>query len=74
MQITRTNPFTGKTNTREIDVTYDQLDRWQGGELIQVAMPHLSADDREFIKTGIDNWDEMFDVSPESLADAYGLI
>jgi len=74
MQITRTNPFTGKTNTREIDVTYDQLDRWQGGELIQVAMPHLSADDREFIKTGIDNWDEMFDVSPESLADAYGLV
>ena len=74
MQITRTNPFTGKTNTREIDVTYNQLDRWQGGELIQVAMPHLSADDREFIKTGIDNWDEMFDVSPESLADAYGLV
>jgi len=74
MQITRTNPFTGKTNTREIDVTYDQLDRWQGGELIQVAMPHLSADDREFIKTGIDNWDEMFDVSSEELADAYGLV
>ena len=74
MQITRTNPFTGKTNTREIDVTYDQLDRWQGGELIQVAMPHLSADDREFVKSGIDNWDQMFDVSPESLADAYGLI
>lgn len=65
MQITRINPFTGKTNTREIDVTYDQLDRWQGGELIQVAMPHLSADDREFIMTGIDNWDEMFDVSSE---------
>ena len=74
MQITRTNPFTGKTNTREIDVTYDQLDRWQGGELIQVAMPHLSADDREFIKTGIDNWDQMFDVSSEELADAYGLV
>ena len=74
MQITRTNPFTGKTNTREIDVTYDQLDRWQGGELIQVAMPHLSADDREFIKTGIDNWSEMFDESSESLADAYGLV
>jgi len=74
MQITRTNPFTGKTNTREIDVTYDQLDRWQGGELIQVAMPHLSADDREFVKSGIDNWAEMFDVSSEELADAYGLV
>jgi hypothetical protein len=74
MQITRTNPFTGKTNTREINVTYDQLDRWQGGELIQVAMPHLSADDREFVKSGIDNWAEMFDVSSEELADAYGLV
>ena len=73
MQITRTNPFTGKTNTREIDVTEAQLEAWQGGELIQVAMPHLSADDREFIKTGIDNWSEMFDESSESLADAYGL-
>ena len=74
MQITRTNPFTGKTNTREIDVTEAQLEAWQGGELIQVAMPHLSADDREFIKTGIDNWSEMFDESSESLADAYGLV
>ena len=69
MQITRINPFTGKTNTREIDVTYDQLDRWQGGELIQVAMPHLSSDDREFIQSGIDNWDQVFDVSSEELYD-----
>lgn len=74
MQITRTNPFTGKTNTREIDVTEDQLEAWYNGQLIQEAMPHLSADDREFIKTGIDNWDEMFDVSPKDLADAYGLV
>ena len=68
MQITRTSPFTGKINTREIDVTEDQLEAWYNGQLIQEAMPHLSADDREFIKTGIDNWDEMFDVSPKDQA------
>jgi hypothetical protein len=32
------------------------------GELIQNAMPHLSADDREFVKTGItgEEWDQLF--------------
>lgn len=53
MQITRKSPFSGKTNTREIDVTADQLDRWRAGGLIQNVMPHLSADDREFLMTGI---------------------
>jgi hypothetical protein len=31
----------------------EQISRWRTGELIQDAMPNLSADDREFIKTGI---------------------
>jgi hypothetical protein len=61
MQITRTNPFTGKTNTRDLDVTEAQLIAYyEQGVLLQNAFPNLSADDREFIKTGIDNWDEMF--------------
>ena len=61
MQITRTNPFTGKTNTRDLDVTEAQLVAYyEQGVLLQNAFPNLSADDREFIKTGIDNWDEMF--------------
>ena len=35
---------------------------WQSGELIQNAFPELSADAREFIKTGIspEEWDAMF--------------
>lgn len=58
MQITRKSPFTGKVNTLEIDVTPDQIAAWQGGALIQNAMPHLSPDEREFIMTGItpDEW------------------
>ena len=61
MLITRTNPFTGKDNTRDLDVTEAQMIAYyEGGVLLQDAFPNLSADDREFIKTGIDNWDEMF--------------
>lgn len=63
MKITRTSPFSGKVHTREIPVTQEQLDKWQkSGMLIQHAMPDLSADDREFIKTGITpkEWDETF--------------
>tara|TARA_R110000823_G_scaffold249321_1_gene372735 strand:+ start:190 stop:372 length:183 start_codon:yes stop_codon:yes gene_type:complete len=44
--------LTGDTNTMEIDVTQDQLDAWKNGMLIQDAMPNLTAEHREFIKTG----------------------
>ena len=62
MTITRKSPLTGITRTKEIDVTIDQILAWEMGELIQNAMPHLSADDREFIKTGIDGeeFDQLF--------------
>lgn len=62
MQITRTSVVSGKTTTREIDVTQDQIDVWEAGELAQDAFPHLSADDREFIMSGItpEEWEELF--------------
>jgi hypothetical protein len=62
MKITRTNPFNGEVNTLNIEVTDEQIQAYMGGALIQDAFPNLSADDREFIKTGItaESWDEMF--------------
>ena len=62
MLITRTSPFSGKTISLEIPVTQAQLDAWQSGVFIQDAMPNISADDREFIKTGItpEEWDDLF--------------
>ena len=62
MKITRKSPFSGNINTMEIDVTQAQIDAWQNGELIQNAMPKLSADEREFIMTGITpvEWDSTF--------------
>lgn len=62
MIITRKSPFSGKINKMEINVTAKQIARWQSGELIQDAMPNLTADEREFIKTGItpEEWEDTF--------------
>jgi hypothetical protein len=61
MKITRTNPLNGEVNTLNIEVTDEQIQAYMDGALIQNAFPNLSADDREFIKTGItaESWEEM---------------
>lgn len=53
MYITRVSPYSGEENTLNIPVTQAELDRWQDGELIQNAMPHLSAEQREFLISGL---------------------
>jgi hypothetical protein len=53
MKITRTSPFSGKLNSMEINATKEQLNDWDSGTPIQYAMPHLSPEEREFVKTGI---------------------
>tara|TARA_B100000959_G_C14867889_1_gene577081 strand:- start:866 stop:1090 length:225 start_codon:yes stop_codon:yes gene_type:complete len=60
--IERESPFSGNKNRMTLDVTLAQIEAWKGGELIQNAMPNLSADEREFIKTGItpEEWENTF--------------
>ena len=57
MQITKTSILTGNTSTREISITEEQFDQVQNrretGIPIQKIVPHLSADDREFLINGI---------------------
>ena len=62
MLITRTSTLSGNTNSMEIEVTQEQLSSWESGVLIQNAMPNLSADESEFIMTGItpEEWDSAF--------------
>jgi len=62
MKVTRLSPFSGVTHTMELDVTTKQIVSWEKGEMIQNVFPHLTAGEREFIKTGItpDDWDKMF--------------
>lgn len=56
MLIAKTSPFSGKLNAREIDCTQEEFDKFNDPnnfDLIQKIFPNLSADDREFLKTGI---------------------
>jgi len=54
--------FTGIERTLDLDFTAEQLAEWKNGKLIQNAMPNLSADDREFIMTGVtsEEWANEF--------------
>lgn len=63
MLIVKKCPFSGYINRWEIPVTEAQLKSWNDGALIQNAMPNLSAEQREFIMTGITptEWKKTFD-------------
>jgi hypothetical protein len=62
MLIERTSRLSGDVHIMDIDVLPIQITLWEQGELVQNAMPELSADEREFILTGITptEWDEFF--------------
>lgn len=72
MLIERKSPLTGETNSMEIDVTWDEIEKWRSGTMIQVAMPNLTPDEREFIMTGYtaEDWAKMF--PPEDKGDYEG--
>ena len=55
--------LSGKVRIMDIPGTKEQIDLWMSGELIQDVMPNISADEREFIQTGItpEEWDSMSD-------------
>lgn len=62
MKITRISPFSGKVNSMDLDITEDQIQAFTVGATVQTAFPNLSADEREFIKTGItpEEWESHF--------------
>ena len=54
MKIVRTSMVSGITRTLDLDVTEEQLALFSLGRVaIQDCFPNLSADEREFIKTGL---------------------
>lgn len=63
MRVMKRSMFSGKLHEMDLDITLDQLDRWNSGELIQNVFTNLSDDEREFLMTGIspEEWDEVFD-------------
>ena len=63
MLVTRLSPFSHTRNTIDLDITAEQLARYeQGNELIQNVFPALSPEHREFIITGItpEEWEASF--------------
>lgn len=61
MIVIRESILSGKVHKREINITARELDRiLSGAEHVQHVVPHLSADDREFIINGItpEEWDK----------------
>lgn len=74
MEITKRSEATGLIHTRGIDISEWEYARYQRGELgyVQEAFPLLSADDREFLVTGVtpEEWDDLFgDIEEDELAD-----
>lgn len=55
--------FCKETHWKDLDITSAQMCDWQGGTLIQVAMPQLDDDEREFLVSGSHKncFEEAFD-------------
>lgn len=61
-EVSRSSPLTRGVVTRTLPLTVEQILKWEQGALIQNAMPHLTADQREFLLTGMsdNDWNENF--------------
>ena len=62
MLITRKSLISGNINSMSLPITEEQYNAWEQGTLVQVAMPHLTPDEREFVMSGItpEEWAETF--------------
>ena len=62
MLITRISPITGKSLTLDIDINNEQIKAWEKGGIIQDIMPNITADEREFIISGLssEEWRLVF--------------
>lgn len=68
MRIVRTSALTNRLHIRELPVTEQEIARWQSGELAQNVWPHLTAEQREFIMTGVtpSEWETAFGPNADS--------
>ena len=63
MLISKQNLITGEINTMDLPVTLEQVKLYEDGALVQTAFPHLDADQREFLISGIlpGDFEEMWE-------------
>jgi hypothetical protein len=62
MRVHKRSAISGIVHEMDLDITLEQIERYNKGELIQNVFTNLSADEREFLMTGITpkEWDEIF--------------
>ena len=62
MLIEKQSMLTSVRRIVDMPITAEQFNNWQGGMLIQDAMPNLTDAQREFIVSGIttQEWEEAF--------------
>lgn len=64
LEVTKKSIISGKTNTMELDITQEDLDRYEqvSGLLVQAVFPKLSSSEREFLISGITptEWNDTF--------------
>ena len=63
IEVSRKSDLTGKMNVMTLNTTREQLNRYYNGEgLVQTLFPHLTVEEREFLKTGITpkEWKDTF--------------
>jgi len=65
MIIDRKSNISGKYHTMVLDVTPEQIARWENGELVQKVFPNLSRVQREFLISGTteDEWNHMLGIA-----------
>lgn len=53
--------LTGEVHEMDLPITWDEWQRYQQGEDIQRVWPHFTADQREFLISGItkEEWDRF---------------
>jgi len=61
MKIRKKSMISGEYHTMDLNVTKEELARFEGGEHAQNVFPNLNADEREFLISGVtpEEWDEM---------------
>ena len=66
MLITKKSMLTGAVHSQEMNITREQLDRHERGELVQDVFPNLTTTEREFIISGVtsNEWKEAIKSMP----------
>ena len=61
MNVTRFSLLTGRENTLDLPITEAEFAAFRAGTLVQEAFPKLTAEEREFLLTGItpEEWAEQ---------------